>query len=266
MKIGIIGHGFVGRAIANAHDQDNLLINDPKLFESVSIEEIKDNTDWVYVAVPTPMSDSGEMDTSILNSVLDSLIDYKGLVISKCTALPSYYVAAKKHYNFRLMHVPEFLTAANANKDYMSPDMIVMGGDLGDCEYYKDVVVQADKTNTMATKFIVADIGTASAMKYYANSFLATKVVFNNQFAAWCTKQGINWNNLSAINKLDKRLGNTHWDVPGPDGMFGYGGYCFPKDVSALTHSEHNECLSLLKHQFEVNSQIRQSKSLTKPK
>jgi UDPglucose 6-dehydrogenase len=266
MKIGIIGHGFVGRAIANAHDQDKLLINDPKLFESADIEEIKDNTDWVYIAVPTPMSDSGEMDTSILDSVLDSLIGYKGLVISKCTALPNYYVAAKKHYNFRLMHVPEFLTAANANKDYMSPDMIVMGGDLSDCEYYKDVVVQADKTNTMATKFIVADIGTASAMKYYANSFLATKVVFNNQFAAWCTKQGINWNNLSAINKLDKRLGNTHWDVPGPDGMFGYGGYCFPKDVSALTHSEHNECLSLLKHQFEVNNQIRQSKSLTKPK
>ena len=266
MKIGIIGHGFVGRAIANAHDQDNLLINDPKLFESAGIEEIKDNTDWVYVAVPTPMSDLGEMDTSILDSVLDSLIGYKGLVISKCTALPGYYVAAKKHYNFKLIHVPEFLTAANANKDYLSPDMIVMGGDIVDCEYYKDVVVQADKTNTTATKFVVADIGTASAMKYYANSFLATKVIFNNQFAAWCTKQGIDWNNLSSINKLDKRLGNTHWDVPGPDGMFGYGGYCFPKDVSALTHSEHNECLSLLKHQFEVNSQIRSVKSLTEPK
>jgi len=266
MKIGIIGHGFVGRAIANAHDETQLLINDPKLFESVSIEQIKNETSWIYVSVPTPMYDSGEIDTSILESVLDSLQGYQGLVISKCTALPSYYIGAKKKYNFRLMHVPEFLTAANANKDYMTPDMIVMGGDLPDCEYYKDVVVQADKTNTMATKFIVADIGTASAMKYYANSFLATKVVFNNQFAAWCTKQGINWNNLSSINKLDKRLGNTHWDVPGPDGMFGYGGYCFPKDVSALTHSEHNECLSLLKHQFEVNSQIRSTKPLTKPK
>lgn len=266
MKIGVIGHGFVGRAIANAHDQDELLINDPKLFESASIEEIKNNTNWVYIAVPTPMLESGEIDTSILESVLDSLDGYTGLVISKCTALPSFYTKAKQHYKFRLMHVPEFLTAANANKDYMTPDMIVMGGDLADCEYYKDVVVQADKTNTMATKFIAADIGTASAMKYYANSFLATKVIFNNQFAAWCTKQGINWNNLSAINKLDKRLGNTHWDVPGPDGMFGYGGYCFPKDVSALTHSEYNEYLSLLKHQFEVNNQIRQSKPLTKPK
>jgi nucleotide sugar dehydrogenase len=266
MKIGIIGHGFVGRAIANAHDRDNLLINDPKLFDSASIEEIKDNTDWIYIAVPTPMSDAGELDTSILETVLDSLIDYKGLVISKCTALPDYYISAKKHYNFRLVHVPEFLTAANANIDYMTPEMIVMGGGIDDCHYYKDVVVQADKTNTMATKFIATDIGTASAMKYYANSFLATKVVFNNQFAAWCTSQGIDWNNLSAISKLDKRLGNTHWAVPGPDGMFGYGGYCFPKDVSALTHSEHGESLSLLKHQFEVNEKIRSIKSLTEPK
>lgn len=260
MKIGIIGHGFVGRAIANAHDQDKLLINDPKLFESASIEEIKNNTDWIYIAVPTPMQDSGELDISILEAVLDSLQGYTGLVISKCTALPNYYILAKKHYNFRLMHVPEFLTAANANIDYMTPEMIVMGGDINDCEYYKDVVVQADKTNTMSTKFVATDIGTASAMKYYANSFLATKVIFNNQFAEWCAKQGISWDNLTTINKLDKRLGNTHWAVPGLDGMFGYGGYCFPKDVSALTHSEHHECLSLLKHQFEVNEKIRSIK------
>jgi nucleotide sugar dehydrogenase len=260
MKIGIIGHGFVGKAIANAHNQNELLINDPKLVNSNSIEEIKANTNWIYVAVPTPMSASGELDTSILDSVLDSLQGYTGLVISKCTALPSYYISAKKHYNFRLMHVPEFLTAAKANTDYMTPEMIVMGGDINDCQYYKDVVVQADKTNTMSTKFVATDIGTASAMKYYANSFLATKVVFNNQFAEWCTKQGINWDNLATINKLDKRLGDTHWAVPGPDGMFGYGGYCFPKDVSALTHSEHGESLSLLKHQFEVNKKIRSSK------
>jgi len=260
MKIGIIGYGFVGKAIANAHDQSKILINDPKFDKSASIEEIKNNTDWIYVSVPTPMSGSGEIDTSILESVLDSLEGYTGLVISKCTALPSYYINAKKHYKFKIIHVPEFLTAANANADYMTPNMIVMGGDIADCQYYKDIVVNADNTNTLSTKFIATDIGTASAMKYYANSFLATKVVFNNQFAEWCTKQGIDWNNLASINKLDKRLGNTHWDVPGPDGMFGYGGYCFPKDVSALTHSEHNESLSLLKHQFEVNGKIRSVK------
>lgn len=261
MKIGIIGYGFVGKAITNAHDRSKLLINDPKLFDNTSVEQIKSETSWVYIAVPTPMSDDGELDTSILESVLDSLQDYTGLVISKCTALPNFYISAKKQYSFRLMHVPEFLTAANANIDYMTPEMIVMGGDIADCQYYKDVVIQADNTNTMSTKFVATDIGTASAMKYYANSFLATKVVFNNQFAGWCTKQGINWDNLASINKLDKRLGNTHWAVPGPDGMFGYGGYCFPKDVSALTHSDHNESLSLLKHQFEVNKQIRSKNS-----
>lgn len=259
-KIGIIGHGFVGRAIANAHTTEQLLINDPKLFESVDIETIKNQTDWLYVAVPTPMSDSGEIDTSILESVFDSLEGYKGLVISKCTALPSFYANAKTKYSFRLMHVPEFLTAANANADYLKPQLIVMGGDVDDCVYYRDTVVQADRTDTTQTKFVASDIASASAMKYYANSFLATKVVFNNQFAMWCTRQGINWDNVASITRMDPRLGTTHWAVPGPDGMMGYGGYCFPKDVSALTHSEFNEYLSLLKHQFAVNEQIRAKK------
>lgn len=260
MKIGIIGYGFVGRAIANAHHHDQLLINDPKLSNSVSIDDIKKNTNWVYVSVPTPMSDSGELDTSILNSVLDSLIDYNGLVIAKSTALPEYYINAKNKYPFKLVHVPEFLTAANANADYLNPSLIVIGGDASNCVYYKDVVVQADKTNTLSTKFVATDIATASAMKYYANSFLATKVIFNNQFAMWCSKNGINWDNVANITKLDPRLGHSHWAVPGPDGMMGYGGYCFPKDVSALIHSRYNEYLSLLKHQFSVNEQIRSKK------
>ena len=136
-KIGIIGHGFVGRAIANAHNKDQLLINDPKMFDSIEINEIKANTDWVYVAVPTPMLSDGAIDTSILESVFESLRGYNGLVISKCTALPDYYKKAKKIYDFRLVHVPEFLTAANANKDYLHPELIVIGGDLDDGTYYK---------------------------------------------------------------------------------------------------------------------------------
>ena len=259
-KIGIIGHGFVGRAIANAHDKDLLLINDPKLFESVDVETIKQSTSWVYVAVPTPMRQDGSIDTTIMESVFNSLRGYKGLVISKSTALPEFYNKAKQHYDFRLIHVPEFLTAVNANADYMKPNLIVMGGDVEDCVYYRDVVIQADKTDTTTTKFFAADIATASAVKYYANSFLATKVIFNNQFAVWANKQGINWNNIASVCRMDSRLGDSHWSVPGPDGMMGYGGYCFPKDVSALIHSQNNEYLTILKHQFDINEKVRARK------
>lgn len=252
-KIGIIGHGFVGRAIASAHDTDQLLINDPKMFDSIEIDVIKTETDWIYVAVPTPMNENGSIDTSILESVFSSLVGYTGLVISKSTALPDFYLRATAQYGIRLIHVPEFLTAANANADYMKPMLIVIGGNVEDCIYYKDTVIQADKTNTAESKFVATDIGTASAMKYYANSFLATKVIFNNQFARWCVDQGVNWDNVANIAKLDSRLGHTHWSVPGPDGQFGYGGYCFPKDVSAIISSDKNGNVTLLKHQFEVN-------------
>ena len=258
-KIGIIGHGFVGRAIEAAHELDQLLINDIKMFDSIEIETIKEQTDWVYVAVPTPMNSQGQCDTSILESVLDSLEGYKGLVISKCTALPSFYTKAKQKYNFRLIHVPEFLTAVNARADYLKPSLIVIGGDMEDCTYYKDVVVQADTIDTAETKFVAADIATASAIKYYANSFLANKVIFNNQFAHWCASQGVHWNNVAEAAKLDKRLGTSHWAVPGPDGMMGYGGYCFPKDVSAIIESAKDAGfrMVILETTALVNSKMR---------
>ena len=259
-KIGIIGHGFVGRAIANAHDEEQLLINDPKMFDSIEVDVLKKETDWIYVAVPTPMQENGHIDTSILESVFSSLVGYNGLVISKSTALPNFYVSAKAQYGLRLIHVPEFLTAVNANADYMKPELIVIGGDVDDCMYYKNVVVQADNTDTKASKFIATDIATASAVKYYANSFLATKVIFNNQFAIWAKENGIGWNNIAAVSKLDHRLGSSHWAVPGPDGQMGYGGYCFPKDVSALIHSQFGQYLTLLDHQFDINEQIRSKK------
>lgn len=262
MKIGIIGRGYVGGAIAGAHHATDLLINDPKLSNSVSIDEIKSSTAWTYVCVPTPMSQDGRIDTSIVDSVFDSLEGYTGLVIAKSTALPSFYVNAKKSRNFRLVHVPEFLTAANALRDYMKPKLIVIGGGVDDCVFYKQQVIEQDLTDTTMTKFIATDIGTASAMKYYANSFLATKVVFNNQFAAWCQQQGVDWNHVANISSVDDRLGSTHWSVPGPDGLYGYGGACFPKDVSAILKSaaDSNVDMSLLQFQTELNLNLRRMK------
>ena len=91
MKIGIIGHGFVGQAVANAHEADILLINDPKLgSESVKIEEIKRQAEWIYVCVPTPMSTDGTIDTSILSSVFASLDGYTKLVISSAQHCPRF--------------------------------------------------------------------------------------------------------------------------------------------------------------------------------
>ena len=77
-------------------------------------------------------------------------------------------------------------------------------------------------------------IGEAAMVKYVANATLAMKVVINNEFYDICRTLGIKWDNVARVASTDPRLGNTHWQVPGPDGARGFGGGCFPKDMNAL--------------------------------
>lgn len=115
MKIGIIGYGFVGKAVAAAYEPSQLLINDPLLEDSVSLTEIKTECDAVFVCVPTPQNKDGSCDTSALVCVLEKLQGYTGLVISKSTAVPQVYAELESRYSdLKFAHVPEFLTAANS--------------------------------------------------------------------------------------------------------------------------------------------------------
>ena len=71
-------------------------------------------------------------------------------------------------------------------------------------------------------------------VKYFTNIFLATKVSFANEFYSLCNKLSINYENVVELVKKDDRIGKSHFQVPGPDGDFGYGGHCFPKDIAAI--------------------------------
>ena len=77
-------------------------------------------------------------------------------------------------------------------------------------------------------------IGEASLAKYTINSFLATKVAFMNELWGIATAFGLDYDTVAEMVKLDPRIGKSHMQVPGPDGLFGFGGACFPKDTSAL--------------------------------
>ena len=80
----------------------------------------------------------------------------------------------------------------------------------------------------------IVDIQTASLYKYMMNSYLATKVTFMNDFKLLADAEGVVWNDLKYLSTADSRIGNTHMDVPGPDGQYGWGGGCFPKDIAAI--------------------------------
>jgi UDPglucose 6-dehydrogenase len=273
MRIGIIGYGYVGKAIAGSHDRNMIMINDPyalEEWEQYSIADIKANTGWIYVCVPTPVAENGTCDTSILKGVLDSLSDYEGTVICKSTAPPEFYIGIAKEcgqwkkYKFKLAHMPEFLTAANALHDYMHPRLIVIGGTAPVVNHIAQFVIPTDLTYKTKARIVKTDIGSAAAMKYYANSWLATKVIFNNQFAKWCESQGVDWNEVATVCKEDLRLGDTHYRVPGDNGDVGYAGACFPKDISAILSlaEQKNVDMSLLKTQVDINNQMREQQRL----
>jgi len=230
MKIGILGLGYVGSAVAHSHRNQELIIRDPKLgIDSATIEEIK-QCNAIYVCVPTPMSEDGHCDSSYVEDVLHEIADYRNVIICKSTVPPGVYLKLQEQYP-NIVHAPEFLTAANAIQDYESSTWVLIGGNQQFSEQARDII----KVSTIEAKsYHLTNIATASLFKYMANAFMATKVTFMNDLYHLANAVGVNWNEIKQVAKNDPRLGTSHWDVPGPDGKFGYGGACFPKDVSAI--------------------------------
>ena len=251
MKIGLLGLGYVGGAVAHTHRNQELIIRDPKLGKnSQTIENIK-TCDAVYICVPTPMLEDGHCDDSYVKGVLKELEGYNGVIISKSTVPPGVYLRLQDQYP-NLVHAPEFLTAANATEDYETSTWVLIGGNSKFCEMAKHVI---SSSTIQAKHYHHTDIGSASLFKYMANAFMATKVTFMNDLFHLARAVGVDWKELKEIAKNDPRLGTSHWDVPGPDGQFGYGGACFPKDVSAII--EHGQDIGtpqrLLESVKEIN-------------
>lgn len=258
MKIGIYGLGYVGSAVAESHKQHELVIRDPKLGDkSASIDQIT-KCDAVYICVPTAMTVSGDCDEEIVKSVLSELSTYTKVIISKSTIPPNSYATLQKLYN-NLVHAPEFLTAAKATEDYINSSWVLIGGEERWCKSAQAIIANS---SVKTTHYHFTNIQTASLFKYLANSFMATKVIFMNELFHLGNKIDVDWEEIKKISKNDTRLGISHWDVPGPDGQFGYGGACFPKDVSAIINHAANMGvnLTLLESVQHINNLSRITK------
>lgn len=231
MRIGIVGHGYVGSAIAIAHKDDEIFIRDPKLTNSATIEDLH-TCQAVYICVPSPSTEDGYCDTSILeNTLIELALPDCILIISKVTAPPSVYEKLKQKYP-KLVYCPEFLTAANNIEDYKNSKYVVLGGDYSDCSDAASVIGQG--IELPLKNFMFTDIKTAALYKYMMNCYLAMKVSFMNDFKTLADAEEISFENLTALTKYDDRIGSSHMCVPGPDGHYGWGGGCFPKDISAI--------------------------------
>lgn len=235
-KIGIIGLGYVGNAIKQSLI-DNIEIDlieidtDPAKNCSGAYQDL-DNASGVFVCVPSPSNPDGSCDSQPLREVLSKLKNFKGVIISKVTAPPNVYEELQLQFP-NLIHAPEFLTAANAVQDYIGGQFAIVGGSVRAYTNEAHRIIKLSQKKVEFTYF--CKIGEASFAKYVINSFLATKVIFMNEMAELARLGNLDWNVVRQLIALDnRRVGNSHTQVPGPDGLYGFGGACFPKDTAAL--------------------------------
>ena len=287
--IGVVGHGFVGKAVAKGlcHVYDVVVYDKAKGWDGYGEKGYRP---WVYhtegpregpwaylvkycpvifVCVPTPMRRDGSCDTSIVEGVvgeLDKVCCNKwpsrssGMTgptcIIKSTVPPGTTARLQEECGWlELVFNPEFLTEANYIDDFRDQDRIILGGEVGAVCRVADVYqVAFPRVNIYWT-----GSHTAEMLKYATNAFLAVKVSFANEVEGLCRKMGIEWDEVARLLRFDDRLGATHWRVPGPDGKRGFGGSCFPKDLNALIQMAKDKGLTLnvLRAAWFTNLKVR---------
>ncbi len=260
MRVGIIGCGFVGKALSNGlKDSVSKLEIDPKL-NTFTKDLVSFDPDIIFVCLPTPLKEDLSLDSSIVDKVIEELIDLQidSLIVLKSTILPNNLKEISKRIK-KFIYNPEFLREKHANEDFVNSELIVFGGSSEDIEIVMDFYV--NHTKCKSNDFIQTDLITASLIKYTINTFLATKVSFFNEISKVFIESGAgdSWNNFISYLQKDVRMGNSHMSVPGHDGKEGFGGACLPKDSFALLKyvKENNLDFKVLESVLNVNNSIR---------
>tara|TARA_Y100000593_G_C4298702_1_gene332153 strand:- start:388 stop:1242 length:855 start_codon:yes stop_codon:yes gene_type:complete len=277
MNIGIIGQGFVGSAIReglrNFYKVRTYDIDEEKC--NSTHQEVCYKSDIIFVCIPTPMRMSGECDIRILESVIEKISKEcagdpernRPILVIKSTIPPGTTEKLNKIasvLNGNVCFSPEFLTEANSFEDFKNQTRIIIGGPRPATGKVKQMFRKAFPT----TPIVKTGTKTAEMVKYFTNCFLATKVTFANQMYEICQAAEIDYDKVCEYALYDNRIGKSHLAVPGPDGDFGFGGHCFPKDLAAMIafgENLHTET-GLLKEIEMLNDYYRTDKDWEKMK
>lgn len=266
IKLGIIGHGFVGKAVDHGFNQEvEKYIVDPKYGEKSIADIIREGVIRVFVCVPTPKNEDGMINASIVESVLQEIEDAAPndqniLTILKSTVTPDHVRSfGEKFKNIDLVYNPEFLTEKNYLEDFVNPPMHIFGGHSR--ATHRAQRMYDDHSRCVHCPVYHTDLVTASFIKYTLNTFLAAKVIYFNQM--YDLFQTMNpeasWEEFITIIGTDPRMGDSHMMVPGHDGSRGFGGSCFPKDTEALVEfaKQQGQSFTLLEEVLKVNNELR---------
>ena len=253
-KIGIVGRGFVGSAVEfgfspqTGCDVDDLYIYDKDKLRSLhSLEDVVLYSDFIFLSVPTPSNEDGSINLSYVEDALQRIseitaeieqeispvpTDLDNIVLIRSTVTPGTTKKLQEKYqNLRLVFNPEFLTERSANFDFINQTRYILGGDKQNTNKVADLYRWrfGDTIPVIETNYQTAEL-----IKYMNNCFFATKVSFLNEMKQVSDRCEADWDMAVEGFIRDGRIGHSHMSVPGPDGKFGFGGKCFPKDVSAM--------------------------------
>jgi len=219
--IGIVGCGFIGGALKQWIETFNpsvkVLVSDPPkgMNDDLSAAEV------FFISIHIPTESDGQQDLAPLEAIIKALPDRP--VFIRTTILPGTSERLSKETGRRVYFMPEFLTERTAYADFCSQTMVF----TAESELLKKIFV--------GKKFIEMTSFEAEVAKYAHNVFGAVKVTYFNGIYDYCQKNNADYDRVLQGVLLSGYINDMHARVPGPDGKFGYGGKCFPKDVNALT-------------------------------
>ena len=272
MIIGIIGQGFVGSAIREGlkpfYEVKTFDLDESK--SNSTQEEVCESSDIIFVCLPTPMKKSGECDTRILESAINSLeekckeLQVDPILVVKSTVPPGTTARINEKCKLDVCFSLEFLTEANSFEDFKNQSRIIIGGPRPATGKIKQMFRKAFPE----IPIIKTGSNTAETVKYFTNCFLATKVIFANEMYDICNTANVDFDKVTEYALHDTRIGKSHLMVPGPDGDRGFGGHCFPKDLKAMIYfaEKNNIDPEMMKSVMRKNDKLRKNRDWEKMK
>ena len=261
MKIGIIGHGYVGKAMEQFFkDHYELVLYDPPAGYTTTKEDIN-SCEVSFVCVPTPKDEDGSCDISMVEDTLEWLVTE--IIVIKSTVEVGTTEMLNSKYNKSIIFSPEYIgestywTPYSFHRDMKETPFYIFGGDKKVCSKVVDLFLPVVGP---CKKYSITDSTTAEMAKYLENSFYATKIAFCNEAYDICKTTDVDWNEVRELWLLDPRISDMHTAVFRDDR--GFGGKCLPKDTSALVKIAEKNGIDaiLLKGVLDSNKRIRVKK------
>ncbi|MBN1376968.1 UDP-glucose/GDP-mannose dehydrogenase family protein [Candidatus Woesearchaeota archaeon] len=226
-------------------------IREKRLIFTADTKKAIQNSDIIFICVGTPPQKDGSVNMEYIYSVAKSIGKYINsykVIVDKSTVpvgtaekvekiIKEELKKSNKKIDFDVVSNPEFLREGAAIKDFQNPDRVVVGTKTKDEKSIKIMERLYRSTVRVGRPIIFTDRKSAELIKYASNAMLATRISFINQLSQFCDKIGANIKEVSKGMGLDSRIGTRFLQAGS-----GFGGSCFPKDVSglAMTLKENN--------------------------